>query len=119
MMKKNKLFWAVIGVSLTMAAHSGAYGQMRKKAIITDEKILKELVVKVEHNFDSLSFHKELIEGMGTGNPKLIAYYDQWMKTHPNNANIPFALGEAYEESVKAHMMSACNQYVNGDNNTF
>ncbi|MCS4164852.1 hypothetical protein M2419_001933 [Sphingobacterium sp. BIGb0116] len=35
MMKKNKLFWAVIGVSLTMAVHTGAYGQMRKKATLS------------------------------------------------------------------------------------
>jgi hypothetical protein len=30
--------------------------------------------------------------------------YDKWMKTHSNNANIPFALGEAYEneESPRA-----------------
>lgn len=102
--KKNKLFWAVIGASLTMVAHTEVYGQMRKKETITDEKVLKELVSKVEHNFDSLSFHKELIEGMGTNNPKLVSYYDKWIKANPNNANIPFALGEAYEneESPKA-----------------
>ncbi len=102
--KNNKLFWAVIGASLTMVAHTEAYGQMRKKEPITDEKVLKELVSKVEHNFDSLSFHKELIEGMGTNNPKLVSYYDKWIKANPNNANIPFALGEAYEneESPKA-----------------
>ena len=58
----------------------------------------------VEMNPDSLTIHENYINAIGINNPELEAQYTAWINKYPHNANIPFALGNAYanHESPKA-----------------
>ncbi|WP_165851992.1 TlpA disulfide reductase family protein [Mucilaginibacter terrenus] len=51
---------------------------------------------------DSIKAQKKFIYAMGLENPELIPQYKIWMKNHPNNVNIPLAIGTVFNNAEMA-----------------
>ncbi|WP_256006758.1 redoxin family protein [Pedobacter deserti] len=101
----KKLVFKIASAILIVASSTvESSAQTRKTEIITDKNKLLKLRTDVERNPDSLSYHQKYIEAMGLENPKVTQQYAVWMSKFPKNANIPYAIAEAYlgEEDPKA-----------------
>jgi thiol-disulfide isomerase/thioredoxin len=57
---------------------------------------ISELKQSIETYPDSITLQQKYIKAVGLTDPALLAQYKEWMKKFPDNANFPFALGEAY-----------------------
>lgn len=81
-----------------------ADAQMQARTAPATEVEIKAAKAAVEADLNNIKAHRTYIYAMNLANPLLPVQYRQWMKKHPNNANIPLALGTVY---INAEMPGA------------
>jgi len=92
-----KLKSAVYTILLLIVCFTGrvlAQMPVRKGPASADE--IKKAQAAVTADLNNLTAHKKYIYAMGLNNPLLVAQYKTWMKEHPENVNIPLAIGTVY-----------------------
>lgn len=96
-MVKNNLKHTTYIILLLIVCSAGqvlAQIPIRKGPASADE--IKKARAVLEDNLDNLEAHKTYIYAMGLDNPLLDGQYKVWMEKHPENVNIPLAIGTIY-----------------------
>lgn len=89
----------------------GYYASAQEAVKHASAKEISEKKIAVEKDLNNLKAHEAYIEAVGLHSSALEVQYKTWMKAHPKNANIPFAIGHAFADAelpqAKTYLLQA------------
>jgi len=89
----------------------GYYALAQEAVKHASPKEISEKKIAVEKDLNNLKAHEAYIEAAGIHSPALEVQYKAWIKAHPKNANIPFAIGHAFADAelpqAKTYLLKA------------
>lgn len=116
-MSTKRFLVTALSLASLLVGTSNAMAQIAKTETAAAAEDLSTFKAAVEANPSSIEAHQAYIKATGftkrdaTENPELAKQYAAWMKQFPQNAIVPFALGEAYYQkelpSAKPYLLKA------------